>query len=886
MSEKDIGKRSTGMNSSKNSTITLGSHPLLTFVAMLSILFASLAQAQPVLTISKSASSFILNEGSQLVYTLDVSNTGDATATNLLIEDDLSSRVIFESATGGGRIGTQAPKGAVVTWAFASIAAGQSGSVSVITTVDATVLQDWSNTATIVSDQTPLTASNTVTVIVLDKPELTLAKSVSRTDVNTGDSLVYTLQYSNVGGTAANNIVITDTLASNLTFVSADNSGTLAGNVITWTGRRLEPGQSGSVTFTATANAVTGTISNNASIDSDETAPVASNSVSTTVHSETAIKVLTTSSPGVVKPGNVVQFTTQIKNLTKNPAEDVLVTGLIPANATYIANLGGGTFSADKVTWNIGRMGPLQTQSLVVSVRLDDDLANREQITYNSSAILSNGTNAGSSIIIFVTSEPEMTLQNTASQRTIGAGQELTYTLDFANKGSESPATALRDYLPYRTTFVSATDGGTFANGVVSWDIGTVAANASGSVAVTVRTDSPLQNGTVLNNVAEIETIFDVPVSAIADVIVSTLPSLTLSTTTDQRVVSAGSNLSYRLQYQNTGASTANNVVIANILPQSTTFVPPSSGGTESGGVVSWNIGTLAPGQSGFIDLTVLVSNVIVNGTVLHNGSSIRSDNTPPQQALLVDTAVNSQPELQLIKQASLQQAAPGDNVTYTINYVNSGSDAATNVVLTDLLPDMTSFVSASNNGTLNNATGAITWNIGSVPALATGSVSLVVALHDDATDGSVISNTAGIESAETGLAIASAAVTVVVAPINKFSISGNASGLAAGETLQLENNGGDTITVSNDGIFRFPIQLADGAAYSIVPSTQPTSQTCTVSNGRGTLSGANITNVSVSCINNVPTLPKPIPVMPYWLLMFMTLLLAAGAGFSSKLTH
>ena len=46
---------------------------------------------------------------------------------------------------------------------------------------------------------------------------------------------------------------------------------------------------------------------------------------------------------------------------------------------------------------------------------------------------------------------------------------------------------------------------------------------------------------------------------------------------------------------------------------------------------------------------------------------------------------------------------------------------------------------------------------------------------------------------------------------------------------------------------FTFPA-LDDLSPYSVTIFTQPAGQTCTVSNGGGTLAGANVTGVSVSC--------------------------------------
>ena len=83
------------------------------------------------------------------------------------------------------------------------------------------------------------------------------------------------------------------------------------------------------------------------------------------------------------------------------------------------------------------------------------------------------------------------------------------------------------------------------------------------------------------------------------------------------------------------------------------------------------------------------------------------------------------------------------------------------------------------------------------------------------------------------------------------FSVFGNLTGLAAGASVTLQNNGGDDLTLTADGGFSFATALTDGSAYSVTVLTQPTSpsQTCTVTNGVGTLAGANVTNVGVTCV-------------------------------------
>ena len=78
------------------------------------------------------------------------------------------------------------------------------------------------------------------------------------------------------------------------------------------------------------------------------------------------------------------------------------------------------------------------------------------------------------------------------------------------------------------------------------------------------------------------------------------------------------------------------------------------------------------------------------------------------------------------------------------------------------------------------------------------------------------------------------------------YSVGGSVTGLSG--TVVLANNAGDALSVGADGPFTFPTQLATGAAYNVTVQTNPTGQTCTVLNGSGSISSANVSNVSVTC--------------------------------------
>jgi N-acetylneuraminic acid mutarotase len=168
---------------------------------------------------------------------------------------------------------------------------------------------------------------------------------------------------------------------------------------------------------------------------------------------------------------------------------------------------------------------------------------------------------------------------------------------------------------------------------------------------------------------------------------------------------------------------------------------------------------------------------------------------------------------------------------TYDIQVTVSGLLAGRSVVL-------------QNNGA-NNLTIAAdnTYNFNA--PVASGSAYGVTVLTQPAGETCTVSNGTGT--------VGGANVTgidVVCAP-NPYSIGGAVSGLLNGNSVVLQDNGGNSTTVSANHSFTFSTDIASGSGYSVTVSSQPTGQNCSVGNGTGTVASANITNVTVICGDN-----------------------------------
>jgi hypothetical protein len=87
------------------------------------------------------------------------------------------------------------------------------------------------------------------------------------------------------------------------------------------------------------------------------------------------------------------------------------------------------------------------------------------------------------------------------------------------------------------------------------------------------------------------------------------------------------------------------------------------------------------------------------------------------------------------------------------------------------------------------------------------------------------------------------------------IAIKGTLSGLTTGTSVVLSNqatgsNSTTLQTLTNNGIFSWSVNNRTTGTYAVTVSTQPDGQTCTVSNGSGTIA-AGITNLSISCANS-----------------------------------
>ena len=142
-------------------------------------------------------------------------------------------------------------------------------------------------------------------------------------------------------------------------------------------------------------------------------------------------------------------------------------------------------------------------------------------------------------------------------------------------------------------------------------------------------------------------------------------------------------------------------------------------------GSVTLGTTTLAPGESTEGTLT----HVVVESDAPSVTDIATATGTDPLGDTVTDTDsctinVKTQPEVELEKTGSPTTVAPGGDVTYTINYTNTGAVPLHNVVITEHYPNGVTFISASpapDAGTNN------VWTIGTLLPGESGTIVIKV---------------------------------------------------------------------------------------------------------------------------------------------------------------
>lgn len=686
-----------------------------------------LVTAIPNVSITKTSNQAVYATSDTGTFTISLTNNGYYTATLDTLEDALPNNFQYRWTNGGtlySILTTKPTTGSTGTiyWTFspaATIAPGETKTLTFRVKMPI-VGVNYTNTARargvlVSADQS--TISTTLPIGIAENEEV-MVKSVDKSTVYVGDTLVYTLFYLNNSGTARSR-TIKDTLASSLNYVGSTPSvGSVSnsGNIITWTPGSVANGGSASVIIRAVVNQGGVVIANRASLNS--TTPVTmTNTVTTTSLLSPSITLTKSVDISSAPVGTELTYTINYSNAPGVSASTISVlTDTIPTNLTYVTGsiTGGGAFvgSPARLVWNLGTVNP--NTSGVVTFKATINSGTPISTVITNKAVFTNAEDSykTSSISTTVSAIPNFTITKSVDKVSAGPSDTLSYTIRYKNVGSATATSVvLKDTVPANTTFISASNGGTLSSGVVTWNLSNVAVNDSSEVTMLVRLPKPM----VYNSIAQISNKATISAFGISDktsqaALTNVIyPQLAAVKAVDSTTANATSIITYSIVVSNATISAATATKLFDSIPTWTTYVANSTkinnvAQSDTNGtsrlVYGLSLGEVTPDSTKTVTFKVQINSPISNGTIVSNTSKVYTDKLVDTiQGTSVNTTVLSFPDLTIRKSGALSGNAPGDTITYTLTYGNVGTDTAFTFAIADTIPTNTSYVTGSVTG-------------------------------------------------------------------------------------------------------------------------------------------------------------------------------------------
>ncbi|PHF55864.1 cell surface protein [Bacillus toyonensis] len=494
------------------------------------------------------------------------------------------------------------------------------------------------------------------------------------------------------------------------------------------------------------------------------------------------IQATKTVNKSVAAIGDILTYTVTIPNTGLLPANNVIFIDSLPNGTSFIP----GTVTVDNVpqtnanpaagislgTINNSASRTITFQATVVSLPNQNPISNTANITFQYTPIaggttfngLATSNSAGTQINL-----ADINGTKSVNKLFTDIGETLTYSIALANVGNIAATNVIyTDPIPSGTTFIPGSvtvngvtqAGANPANGI---SIGSIAANSTTTISFQVFAPSIPQTNPILNSGTTTYQYIPVPnqpaVSGTDTTnIVSTQvnnATVTMAKAVDKNFADIGDTLTYTVSFTGTGNTNANNVIFTDVIPTGTTFVLNSltiDGTTQVGtnpanGV---NIGSIPTGTTKNVSFQVIVnaipaSNVVSNGSSASYQYTVNPSQSPVTKNIssnLVSTQINNA-NVTLTKSTNKQFATIGETISYTILITNSGNTAATNVQLTDPLPNGTILTpgSVTLNGALQNVDSLVALPIGIIPGGATFTLSFQATVINITTQNPIINN-------------------------------------------------------------------------------------------------------------------------------------------------
>jgi uncharacterized repeat protein (TIGR01451 family)/fimbrial isopeptide formation D2 family protein len=671
--------------------------------------------------------------GSTSSFTIEVNNEGDGAARNVKVKDLLPSGLSYEADTATAQpeagfsetgVSTDAGTGeTTIEWAIASIPAHSSVQIELPVKLAPTLAEGTTliNHAGVTSDEETTPVEDEGELEVETETDVSIEKT-GDPSYTAGENYTWNLHVENNGPSEALDVVVTDQLPAETTFVSADSpcDEVATGEVECELGD-LPVGFEGDyeITVEVDPSNQASPLDNTASVTTETEDPEEENNESTFGPDPSALADITvekTADPAAILRKQETTFTMVVSNSGPSVAREVQLEDVLPTGLTFVSTDEPPCSNASEtVTCDLGDIAPSEQKTVQITVRgaVNGDFVNTATVTTTTPEPEDDDPNSDEAEVE-VGPVADLGIEKTATA-TVAADGQLTWTLKVTNNGeNDATGVTITDPLPTGTVFFSADAGCSAASGTVTCLVGDLADGESAERQVTVTVPRALADTTVVNSAkVKGDQADDEPANDedSAETTVGPSADITVEKTADPAAILRKQETTFTMVVSNSGPSVAREVQLEDVLPTGLTFVstdePPCSNASET---VTCDLGDIAPSEQKTVQITVrgAVNGDFVNTATVTTTTPEPEDDDPNSDEAEVE--VGPVADLGIEKTATATVAADGQ-LTWTLKVTNNGENDATGVTITDPLPTGTVFFSADAG--CSAASGTVTCLVG-----------------------------------------------------------------------------------------------------------------------------------------------------------------------------
>ncbi len=466
---------------------------------------------KPNLTIVKTPNAQTINAGDDVVFSMQVDNSGPGTAKAVTLSDTLPSGTAGNWVEDPNNPDCQI-NGNQLSCDFGDMAEGASKTVTVKAPTSFDSCGTYNNTATASASNHPNVSDPGQ--VSCQKPNVSVQKTGNGT-VSAGEDVTFTMVASNAGPGVAKNVVLADQLPTGtvagwqITDQPQGNPCMIANGLLACVFGDMAAAASNSVTISAATDADSCATYNNTATATSTNAPDASDSA-TDVCQKPNLQVAKTGN-GNIKAGEDVTFSIQVTNAGPGTATSVALSDPLPTGTVtpweITSQPAAGSCEITDGTLNCAFGDLAAGASVTVAIKAPTGTNNCEVYDNTATATATNGPDASSGDTVTCSDiKPNVVLTKQANKKKVQPGANVKYTIKVKNTKDGSVAKNLKvcDKLPSQMTVVKKGKTAFFDNGRLCWNVKKLAGGKTKKFTYTAKVNNGVNAGTKLKNVVTV----------------------------------------------------------------------------------------------------------------------------------------------------------------------------------------------------------------------------------------------------------------------------------------------------------------------------------------------------------------------------------------------